>query len=65
MQMTEATVEEWLVADGAAVTMGQEVLTISTDKIDTAIEAPAAGTIRIVAAAGETIAIGALLAVIS
>ena len=41
MQMTEATIEEWLVADDAIIAKGQEIATISTDKVDGALEAPA------------------------
>jgi pyruvate/2-oxoglutarate dehydrogenase complex dihydrolipoamide acyltransferase (E2) component len=65
MAMTEATVAEWLVDDGAVVEEGQEVATIETDKVDTDIEAPAAGTIRILVQAGETVDVGAVLAVLS
>ena len=65
MQMTEGTIEEWLVADGDTVAQGQEVATISTDKSETGVEAPAAGVIRIVVAAGETVEPGTLMAVIS
>ena len=63
MQMTEATIEEWLVADGAIVEKGQEIATISTDKVDGALDAPVAGTIRIVVAAGETVDVGTLVAI--
>ena len=65
MQMTEATLEEWLVADGAEVESGKEIVTISTDKVDAPLEAPASGVIRIVVAAGETVEVGTLIAVIA
>lgn len=65
MQMTEATIEEWLVADGASVEAGQEVVAISTDKVDGAVEAPAAGSLRILVPVGETVEVGTVLAVVS
>ena len=43
--------------------MGQTLLDVTTDKVDVEVPAPAAGVItRIVAGAGETIEVGALLA---
>jgi pyruvate dehydrogenase E2 component (dihydrolipoamide acetyltransferase) len=65
MQMTEATIEEWHVADGANVEKGQEIATISTDKVDGELEAPVSGSIRIVVQAGQTVDVGALIAIIS
>ncbi len=65
MQMTEATIEEWKVADGATVEEGQEIATISTDKVDAELESPVGGVIRIVAGEGETIEVGVLVAVIT
>jgi pyruvate dehydrogenase E2 component (dihydrolipoamide acetyltransferase) len=64
MQMTEATIEAWLVEEGAVVEKGQEIATISTDKVDGALEAPVAGVIRIVVAAGEIVEVGTLIAVL-
>lgn len=65
MQMTEATVEAWLVSDGDSVSEGQEIVTVSTDKVDSDLESPAAGSLKIAVAAGETVAVGTLLGVIS
>lgn len=65
MQMVEAEIVEWLVDDGATVTKAQEVLIVSTDKVDTPVEAPATGTIRILVTAGETVQVAAILATIS
>ncbi len=65
MQMAEGTIEAWLVSDGDAVAEGQEIVTVSTDKVDSDIEAPATGTLKILVAAGETVAVGTLLGVIS
>jgi pyruvate/2-oxoglutarate dehydrogenase complex dihydrolipoamide acyltransferase (E2) component len=68
-QMGESVVEgvitKWLVREGDAVTEDQPLCEISTDKVDTEIPSPAAGVItRIVAPEGQTLPIGALLAVI-
>ncbi len=68
-QMGESVVEgvitKWLVREGDAVTEDQSLCEISTDKVDTEIPSPAAGIVsRIVAPEGQTLPIGALLAVI-
>ena len=38
--MTEGTLVEWLVADGDAVTPGDVLYRIETDKVENEIEAP-------------------------
>ncbi len=66
MSMLEGTVEEWHVEVGETIEEGQDILTISTDKVDNAIPSPASGTVReILVPAGETVPVGTLLAVIS
>jgi pyruvate/2-oxoglutarate dehydrogenase complex dihydrolipoamide acyltransferase (E2) component len=65
MAMTEGTIGEWMVDDGAEVSEGQAVATIETDKVDAEVEAPATGTIRILVAAGETVDVGTVMAVVS
>ena len=65
MSMTEGTLSDWLVADGAAVTAGQPLYAIESDKSTTEIEAPASGTLSIIAAAGEDYPVGTLLATIA
>jgi pyruvate/2-oxoglutarate dehydrogenase complex dihydrolipoamide acyltransferase (E2) component len=62
MGMTEGTIGEWLVANGATVAEGEDIVEIGTDKVDTAIESPASGTIEIVVDEGETVDVGTLLA---
>lgn len=63
--MQEATVVEWLVAVGDQVTEGQPIVTIGTDKVDTDIEAPIAGTIvSLHAEEDEEVPVGAVLFVI-
>ncbi|MGH9005261.1 MAG: biotin/lipoyl-containing protein [Acidimicrobiia bacterium] len=46
MTMTEATLLEWVVPDGAAVTAGEVLYRLETDKVETDCEAPASGTVR-------------------
>lgn len=61
----EVIVLEWLVEDGAAVTAGQEVVMVETEKAEVGLEAPAAGVIRIqVPASDAEVAVGSVLAVI-
>ena len=60
--MNEGTLSEWLVADGATVEEGQVLYALESDKSVQEIEAPASGTLKIVAQAGETYEVGSLLA---
>lgn len=63
--MQEATVVEWLVAVGDVVTEGQPIVTIGTDKVDTDIESPIAGTIvSLNAEEDEEVPVGAVLFVV-
>jgi pyruvate/2-oxoglutarate dehydrogenase complex dihydrolipoamide acyltransferase (E2) component len=63
--VVEGTITNWLVKEGDTVTEDQPLVAISTDKVDAEIPSPSAGIIgRIVAQEGETLPIGALLAVI-
>jgi 2-oxoglutarate dehydrogenase E2 component (dihydrolipoamide succinyltransferase) len=66
MSVLEGTVTEWLVAEGEAVSEGQPMLTVEMDKAQSDLPAPVAGTVvRLAVPAGDTIDVGALLAVIS
>jgi pyruvate/2-oxoglutarate dehydrogenase complex dihydrolipoamide acyltransferase (E2) component len=56
--MTEGTIIEWLVADGAAVAAGEVVYRLDTDKTELDVEAPVDGVLRIVGQAGGTYAVG-------
>ena len=60
--MEEGTILSWLKADGETVAAGEELLEIETDKANMTYEAPAAGTLAIVAAAGEALSVGAVIA---
>ena len=44
--MTHGTFIEWLVEDGETVTVGQDLYTVATDKVDSTVEAAAAGVLR-------------------
>jgi pyruvate/2-oxoglutarate dehydrogenase complex dihydrolipoamide acyltransferase (E2) component len=46
-------VVEWLVAAGAAVEAGTPVVVIETEKAETELEAPAAGTVEITVEPGD------------
>jgi pyruvate/2-oxoglutarate dehydrogenase complex dihydrolipoamide acyltransferase (E2) component len=63
--MNEATIAEWLHADGSVVTEGQPLYALESDKAVQEIEAPASGTLKIIAAIGEVYQVGAVLAEIS
>lgn len=66
IEMTEGTIAEWMVAEGAPFTKGTVLTLIETDKITNEVEAEEPGTfVKIVAQAGETLPVGALLAVLS
>jgi pyruvate dehydrogenase E2 component (dihydrolipoamide acetyltransferase) len=66
MTMTEGTLVDWLVPEGAVVEQGQEVAEVETTKIANAIEAPVGGILRRqVAAPGMTVPVGGLLGVIA
>src|SRR5215218_6120869 len=60
--MEEGTILRWLVADGAAVARGDEIAEIETDKANMTYEADAAGVFRPVAAEGDALPVGAVIA---
>ena len=61
--VTEGTVLEWLVAEGDAVEEGQNMVEVSTDKVDAEVPAPASGTVaKILVQPDETIEVGKPLA---
>jgi len=57
--MTEGTIIEWVAAAGAAVAAGDVVYRLETDKTELDVEAPVGGVLRITAAAGSTLPVGA------
>jgi pyruvate/2-oxoglutarate dehydrogenase complex dihydrolipoamide acyltransferase (E2) component len=60
--MSEGTLSEWLVADGTAVREGQPIYSLESEKSVQEVEAPAAGTLKIIGVAGEVYPVGALVA---
>ena len=63
--VTEGTVTQWLKSVGDTVAVDEPLLEISTDKVDTEIPSPVAGTLlEIKAEEDETVEVGAVLAVI-
>jgi pyruvate dehydrogenase E2 component (dihydrolipoamide acetyltransferase) len=63
--VTEGTVIRWLKKVGDEVAVGEPLLEVSTDKVDTEIPSPVAGTLLAIAVGeDETVAVGAELATI-
>ena len=61
--VTEGTVTRWLKAVGDTVEVDEPLLEISTDKVDTEIPSPVAGTLQeILVQEDETVSVGATLA---
>jgi pyruvate/2-oxoglutarate dehydrogenase complex dihydrolipoamide acyltransferase (E2) component len=56
--VTEVRIVEWLVADGDAVSEGDPVATVATDKTDVEIYAPASGVLRHIAAVDDECLVG-------
>ena len=52
LTMESGTVIQWLVDDGVEVTLGQPVMLIETDKVESEVESTGAGVLRHVGAAG-------------
>jgi pyruvate dehydrogenase E2 component (dihydrolipoamide acetyltransferase) len=64
LSMTEGLVNTWLAGEGETVAKTQDLVEIETTKINNVFESPIAGTLRrYVASEGETLPVGALLAV--
>ena len=61
--VTEGTITKWYKQVGDAVAADEALFEVSTDKVDTDVPSPVAGTVtEIVAAEGATIPVGALIA---
>ncbi|MBV2146813.1 2-oxoglutarate dehydrogenase complex dihydrolipoyllysine-residue succinyltransferase [Sphingobium sp. AS12] len=64
--VTEATVGQWLKKPGEAVALDEPIVSLETDKVAVDVPAPVAGTLGdIIAKEGETVNVGALLALIN
>ncbi|HET8988292.1 MAG TPA: 2-oxoglutarate dehydrogenase, E2 component, dihydrolipoamide succinyltransferase [Humibacillus sp.] len=63
--VTEGTVTRWLKAEGDDVAVDEPLLEVSTDKVDTEIPSPVAGTLtKILVQEDDTVPVGADLAII-
>lgn len=62
--MNEGTLTEWLVPDGGQAVEGQPLYALESDKSVTEVEAPASGTLKILAVIDETYAVGTVLGTI-
>jgi pyruvate/2-oxoglutarate dehydrogenase complex dihydrolipoamide acyltransferase (E2) component len=60
--MNEGVLSQWLVADGAEIAAGQPLYALESEKSIQEIEAPASGTLKIIAQIGETYQVGTVLA---
>lgn len=66
MTMQDGIIAEWLVAVGDTVAEGQGVALIETEKVETEVEAPGAGTVtELLYEAGDTAEVGSVIARIS
>jgi pyruvate dehydrogenase E2 component (dihydrolipoamide acetyltransferase) len=59
--MTEGIVEKWLKNDGDIVSKGEEVVEITTDKVNTPIESPKDGILQILIEEGSTVPAGEII----
>lgn len=59
--MNEGQIAEWLFGDGEQVTEGEALFLLEADKSTNEVEAPASGTLRIVAQEGETYEVGTVI----
>ena len=63
--VTEGTVTRWLKQEGDEVAVDEPLLEVSTDKVDTEIPSPVAGTLtKILVQEDDTVPVGADLAII-
>jgi 2-oxoglutarate dehydrogenase E2 component (dihydrolipoamide succinyltransferase) len=61
--VTEGTISKWLVKEGDVVAQGQALLSVSTDKADAEVPAPAAGRVaRLLAKEGDIVAVRSVVA---
>jgi pyruvate/2-oxoglutarate dehydrogenase complex dihydrolipoamide acyltransferase (E2) component len=62
MAVDEATLSQWLVADGDRVDVETPLYVASTDKVDQEIASPVAGTIRLIGELEQTYPVGTPIA---
>lgn len=59
--MTEGTLVEWVVPDGGRAVVGEVLYVLESEKVENEVTAPVTGTLRHIAAPGETLDVGAPL----
>ncbi|HMQ19706.1 MAG TPA: dihydrolipoamide succinyltransferase, partial [Sphingopyxis sp.] len=63
--VTEATIGEWLKQPGDAVALDEPIASLETDKVAVEVPSPVAGVLgQQVAAVGDTVNVGAVIATI-
>ncbi len=62
--ITQVQLAKWLIADGEAVEKDQEIVEIDSDKASFPVTSPEAGIVKIMAKEGETVAVGAVIAIV-
>src|SRR5215203_658909 len=66
VSVSEGTITKWLKSEGEPIACDEALLEISTDKVDTEVPSPGEGIVsKIMVQEGETVGVGAVLAVIS
>jgi len=61
--VTEGTISKWLVKEGDVVAQGQALVSVSTDKADAEVPAPAAGRVaKLLAKEGDIVAVKSVVA---
>src|SRR5438874_13721701 len=64
--VVEGTITRWLKREGEAVGLDEPLVEVSTDKVDSEIPSPVAGTVaRLHAGEGETVNVGSVIAEIA
>jgi len=62
--ISEGILAKWLAGDGSTVKAGDPLFELETDKATNVVPAPASGVLKVQAAEGDTVAIGATVGVI-
>lgn len=59
--MSEGTLTEWLIEDGAKISVGDLIYTLESEKTAQEVEAPASGVLRRIGREGEVYPVGELI----
>ena len=65
MGMTEGEILEWLKRDGERVVQGEPLVEVEAAKATEVVDAPATGTLRILAKVGDIVEVRDVIAVIA